>query len=67
MDRIVVWIVVSFVLKSLVPTESTQDKENFPIRSRHPENFPKWKLAFRMTVTEGHGKLVHVHVFPNLI
>ena len=27
---------VSFVLEPLVPTESSQDKENFPVRS-HPE------------------------------
>jgi hypothetical protein len=34
-----------FVLKSLVPTQSSQDKE---IQST--ENFPEWKLAFIVKV-----------------
>ena len=38
---------VSFMLEPLVPTESSQDKGNFPVRSRPEENFPEWKPAFR--------------------
>ena len=30
---------VSFVLEPLVPTESAQDKGNFPVRSRPEENY----------------------------
>ena len=38
---------VSFVLEPLVLTESSQDKENFPVRSRGPEdNYPESKPAF---------------------
>ena len=34
-----------FPLCSNVPTESSQDKGNFPVRS-HPEgNYPEWKPA----------------------
>ena len=38
---------VSFVLESLVPTESSQDKGNFPVRSRPEEKYPEWKPALR--------------------
>jgi hypothetical protein len=35
-----------FLLKSLVPTQNSQDKENFfPFQSA--DNFREWKLAFR--------------------
>ena len=34
---------VSFMLEPLVPTESSQDKGNFPVRSRPEENYPEWK------------------------
>jgi hypothetical protein len=36
-----------FVLKSLVPTQSSQDKENFSCPFQSTDNFPEWKLAFR--------------------
>ena len=36
---------VSFVLQPLVPTESSQDKGNFSVRSRSEENYPEWKPA----------------------
>ena len=36
---------VSFVLEPLVPTESPQDKGNFPVRSCPEENYPEWKPA----------------------
>ena len=37
---------VSFVLEPLVPTESSQDKGNFSVRSRPEEYYPEWKPAF---------------------
>jgi hypothetical protein len=37
-----------FVLKSLVPTQSSQDKEKFSCPFQSTDNFPQWKLAFRM-------------------
>ena len=39
---------VSFVLERFVPTESSQDKGNFPVLSRPDENYPEWKPAFRV-------------------
>jgi hypothetical protein len=36
-----------FVLKSLVPTQSSQDKEKFSCLFQSADNFPEWKLAFR--------------------
>ena len=36
----------AFVLEPLVPTESSQDKGNFSVRSRPEENDPEWKPAF---------------------
>ena len=39
---------VSFVLEPLVPIESSQDKGNFPVRSRPEENFPEWKPALKV-------------------
>ena len=32
---------VSFVLEPLVPSESSQDKGNFPVRSSPEENYPE--------------------------
>ena len=40
----------SFVLKSLVPPESSQDNGNFPVRSFNEANFPYWKPAFRFII-----------------
>jgi hypothetical protein len=40
-----------FVLKSLVPTQSSQDKENLSCPFQSTDNFPEWKLAFN------HGQL----------
>jgi hypothetical protein len=34
------------VLKSLVPTQSSQDKEKFTCPFQSTDNFPEWKLAF---------------------
>ena len=34
------------MLEPLVPTESSQDKGNFPVRSHPEENYPEWKPAF---------------------
>jgi hypothetical protein len=31
--------------KSLVPTQSSQDKENFSCPFQPTDNFPEWKLA----------------------
>jgi hypothetical protein len=36
-----------FALKSLVPTQSSQDKEKFSCPFQSTDNFPEWKLAFR--------------------
>jgi hypothetical protein len=36
-----------FVLKSLVPTQSPQDKENFSCLFQSTDNSPEWKLAFK--------------------
>ena len=33
-------------LEPLVPTKSSQDKGNFPVRSRTKENYLEWKPAF---------------------
>ena len=41
---------VSFVLEPLVPSESSQDKGNFPVRSRPEENYPQWKPALRVCI-----------------
>ena len=41
---------VSFVLEPLVPTESSQDKGNFPIRSRPEKNYPEWKPALKQNI-----------------
>ena len=38
-----------FVLKSLVPTQSSQDKEKFTCPFQSTDNFPEWKLAFTRT------------------
>ena len=38
---------VSFVLEPLVPTESSQDKGSFSVRSHPEENYPERKPAFR--------------------
>ena len=38
---------VSFVLEPLVPTESSQDKGNFPVRSHPEEHYPERKPAFK--------------------
>jgi hypothetical protein len=37
-----------FVLKSLVPTQSSQDKEKFSCPFQSTDNFPEWKLAFSL-------------------
>jgi hypothetical protein len=34
------------VLKSLVPTQSSQDKEKFSCPFQSTDNFLEWKLAF---------------------
>ena len=34
-----------FVLKSVVPTQSSQDKEKFSCPFQSTDNFPEWKLA----------------------
>ena len=34
------------MLEPLVPTESSPDKGNVSVRSRHEENYPEWKSAF---------------------
>jgi hypothetical protein len=34
------------VLKSLVPTQSSQDKEKCSCPFQSTDNFPEWKLAF---------------------
>jgi hypothetical protein len=34
------------VLKSLVSTQSSQDKEKFSCPFQSTDNFPEWKLAF---------------------
>ena len=34
-----------FVLKSLVPTQSSQDKGKFSCPFQSMDNFPEWKLA----------------------
>jgi hypothetical protein len=36
-----------FVLKSLVPTQSSQDKEKFSCPFQSTDNFPEWKLALK--------------------
>ena len=38
-------IKIFFVLKSLVPTQSSQDKEIFYCPFQSTDNFPEWKLA----------------------
>ena len=38
-----------FVLKSLVPTQSSQDKEKLSCPFQSTDNFPKWKLALMQT------------------
>jgi hypothetical protein len=35
-----------FLLKSLVSTQSSQDKEKFSCPFQSTDNFPEWKLAF---------------------
>ena len=35
-----------FVLKSLVPTQSSEDKEKLSCPFQSTDNFPEWKLAF---------------------
>ena len=42
---------VSFVLEPFFPTESSQDKGNFSVRSRPEENYPEWKPAFTKILT----------------
>jgi hypothetical protein len=37
-----------FVLKSLVPTQSSQDKEKLSCPFQSTDNFPEWKLAFNV-------------------
>ena len=39
---------VSVVLEPLVPTGSSQDKENVSVRSRLEENYPQWKPALSL-------------------
>ena len=39
-----------FVLKSLVPTQSSQDKEKFSCPFQSTDNFPEWKLAFSRNI-----------------
>jgi hypothetical protein len=41
------------VLKSLVPTQSSQDKEKFSCPFQSTDNFPEWKLAFTVSVIPG--------------
>ena len=38
------------MLEPLVPTESSQDKGNFPVRSRPEENYPEWKPALTVHI-----------------
>jgi hypothetical protein len=38
------------VLKSLVPTQSSQDKEKLSCPFQSTDNFPEWKLAFRQSL-----------------
>jgi hypothetical protein len=35
------------VLKSLVPTQSSQDKEKLSCPFQSTDNFPEWKLALK--------------------
>ena len=35
------------MLKSLVPTQSSQDKEKFSCSFQSTDNFPEWKLALK--------------------
>ena len=35
------------MLEPIVPTESSQDKGNFCVRSRPEENYPEWKPGFK--------------------
>jgi hypothetical protein len=37
-----------FVLKSLVPTQSSQDREKLSCPFQSTDNFPEWKLAFSL-------------------
>ena len=39
-----------FVLKSSVPTQSSQDEEKFSCPFQSTDNFPEWKLAYEHTV-----------------
>jgi hypothetical protein len=39
------------VLKSLVPTQSSQDKEKFSCPFQSTDNFPGWKLAFTQQIS----------------
>ena len=48
---------VSFVFEPVVPTESSQHKGNFPVRSRPEENYPEWKPAFSKNAFLSHMKL----------
>ena len=49
------------MLEPLVPSESSQDKGNFLVRSRPEENYPEWKPAFKLylNVTLA-GHTVHI-------
>ena len=40
------------MLQPLVPTESSQDKGNIPVRSRPEENYTEWKPAFNVQSRE---------------
>ena len=48
------------MLEPLVPTDGSQDKGNFPVRSRPEENYPEWKPAF----SEHKSKYKKVGVLP---
>ena len=40
------------MLEPLVPTDGSQDKGNFPVRSRPEENYPEWKPAFNLLIVQ---------------
>jgi hypothetical protein len=49
-----------FVLKSLVPTQSSQDKEKLSCPFQSTDNFPEWKLAFKWTSRENSLDLIEL-------
>jgi hypothetical protein len=41
---------IGTTVKSLVPTQSSQDKEKFSCPLQSTDNFPEWKLAFNIKI-----------------